>query len=63
VLFALKWTLPLLPISPSAQVVLLLLVATFFIWRFWWNCSPNRMGALLVAGILWVAGAVKLALQ
>lgn len=63
VLFGLKWTLPLLPLSASVQVVVLLLVASFFIWRFWWHCSPNRLGALLTAGILWAAGALKLALQ
>jgi uncharacterized membrane protein YphA (DoxX/SURF4 family) len=63
VLFGLKWALPLLPLSASAQIVVLLLAASFFIWRFWWHCSPNRRGALLMAGVLWAAGALKLALQ
>jgi uncharacterized membrane protein YphA (DoxX/SURF4 family) len=63
VLFGLKLALPLLPLSASAQVVVLLLVASFFIWRFWWHCNPDRRGALLLAGMLWAAGALKLALQ
>jgi uncharacterized membrane protein YphA (DoxX/SURF4 family) len=63
VLFGLKLALPLLPLSASAQVVVLLLVASLFIWRFWWHCNPNRRGALLLGGMLWLAGALKLALH
>ncbi len=63
VLFGVKLVLPLLPLSASAEVVVLLLVASFFIWRFWWHCNPDRRGALLLAGMLWAAGALKLALQ
>jgi hypothetical protein len=63
VLFALKRLLPGLGIPPAAQVLTLLVVASFFIWRFWWNCSPDRRGALILGGALWVAGLAKIALQ
>ena len=63
VLFGLKWALPVLHVPPTAQVLILLVTATLFIWRFWWHCSPNRRGALLMAGLLWAAGALKLVLQ
>lgn len=63
VLFALKWLLPVLGVPPIAQVSSLLVAATIFVWRFWWHCSPNRGGALLMVGLLWVAGLLKIALQ
>ena len=63
VLFALKWLLPVVGVPPTAQVLALLVVATLFVWRFWWHCSPNRRGALLMAGLLWAAGLLKLAVQ
>lgn len=63
VLFALKWALPLTPVAPTAQVLLLLVVASLFIWRFWWHCSPNRRGALFMGGVLWAAGILKLAVS
>jgi hypothetical protein len=62
VLFALKWSLPLLGISSTLQVLTLLVVATCFTWRFWWRCSVNRRGALLLIGSLWVAGIAKILL-
>jgi len=63
VLFGLKWALPVLHVPPTAQVLILLVTATAFIWRFWWHCSPNHQGALLMAALLWAAGALKLVLQ
>ena len=60
VLFALKWALPFTLVPPAAQVLVLLVVATLFIWRFWWHCSPNRRGALFMGGLLWAAGVLKL---
>ncbi|MGZ5180541.1 MAG: hypothetical protein ACXWC2_08695 [Ramlibacter sp.] len=62
VLFGLKWALPAAGLAPRLQVLSLLLVATLFIWRFWWNCSPDRRGALLLGGSLWAAGLAKIAL-
>jgi hypothetical protein len=59
VLLALKWALPLTPVAPTAQVLMLLVVASLFIWRFWWHCSPNRRGALAMGVLLWVAGVLK----
>jgi hypothetical protein len=63
VLFALKWLLPRVGVPFAAQVLTLLVVATFFVWRFWWRCSPDRRGALVLGGMLWAAGLLKIALQ
>jgi hypothetical protein len=63
VLFALKWALPLLGLTPTIQVLILLLVATYFAWLFWWNCSTHRRGPLLLIGSLWIAGLVKILLH
>jgi hypothetical protein len=60
VLFALKYTLPLISVAPAAQILTLLAVATGFAWLFWWNCSPDRRGVALLVGTLWLAGLVKL---
>jgi len=62
VLLGLKWALPAAGLAPRLQVLALLAVATLFIWRFWWNCSPDRRGALLLGGSLWAAGLLKIAL-
>lgn len=59
-LFALKYTLPLVGVAPALQVVVLLLVATAFAWQFWWNCSPDRRGVVILVGSLWIGGVVKL---
>jgi hypothetical protein len=63
VLFALKWLLPILGVPDTPQVLVLLVAATFFVWRFWWHCSPNRRAALFMAGLLWAAGLLKIALR
>jgi hypothetical protein len=63
VLFALKWLLPLFGVPDTAQVLVLLVAATFFVWRFWWHCSPNRNAALFMAALLWAAGLLKIALR
>ena len=63
VLFALKYALPLLGLSLVVQVLVLLVVATFLAWRFWWNCSPDRRGVALLVVVLWVAGAAKILAQ
>jgi hypothetical protein len=63
VLFALKYALPLLGISLALQVLILLVVATFIAWRFWWNCSPDRRGVALLVVVLWIAGFVKILAQ
>ena len=63
VLFALKWLLPMFGVPDTAQVLVLLVAATLFVWRFWWHCSPNRRGALFMAGLLWAAGLLKIALR
>jgi len=60
VLFTLKYTLPLLGVAPALQVLMLLIVATGFAWQFWWNCSPDRRGVAVLAGVLWAAGLIKL---
>ena len=60
VLFALEHALPFAGVSPRLQVLLLLVTATLFAWRFWWSCSPDRRGVALLVGILWAAGLVKL---
>jgi hypothetical protein len=60
VLFALKYAMPLTPIGPAVQVVILLLVATWFAWLFWWNCTPDRRGVAVLLLSLWIAGAIKL---
>jgi hypothetical protein len=56
----LKYTLPLLGITPALQVLILLVVLTFFAWLYWWNCSPDRRGVLILVGLLWAAGLVKI---
>ena len=63
VLFALKWALPVVVVPATAQVLALLVTATVLVWRFWWHCSPNRRGALLLGGLLWAAGLLKIVLQ
>ncbi len=62
VLFALKWSLPALGLSSTAQVLVLLTVATFFAWRFWWRCGTDRRGPVLLIGSLWIAGLAKILL-
>ena len=62
VLFALKWLLSVSGLPSVAQVVALPVVATFFAWRFWWNCSTDRRGPLLLIGSLWIAGIAKILL-
>jgi hypothetical protein len=63
VLFGLKWTLPFLGVPFTLQVLTLLVVATFFAWRFWWRCTAGRTGPLLLIGSLWAAGIVKILLH
>jgi hypothetical protein len=64
VLFALKlWLLPSLGLPPVAQVLTLLVVATFFVWRFWWRCSPARRGAVILTATLWIAGVAKILMR
>ena len=60
VLFALKYGMPMLGIGSTVQVLILLVVATWFAWLFWWNCSPDRRGIAVLVVSLWIAGAVKL---
>jgi hypothetical protein len=62
VLFALKWALPYSGLSSAIQVIVLLLVATFFAWRFWWRCGTDRRGPMLLIGSLWIAGIAKILL-
>jgi hypothetical protein len=59
----LKYALPFLGISLIAQVVILLVVATFIAWRFWWNCSPDRRGVALLIVVLWIGGFAKILAQ
>ncbi len=63
VLFALKHGLPFTGMAPSLQVLVLLVVATGFAWRFWWNCSPDRRGVALLVVLLWGAGLLKVLAQ
>jgi hypothetical protein len=63
VLFALKWGLPLLGVPFTLQVLVVLVVATFFAWRFWWRCTAGRTGPLLLIGSLWLAGIAKILLH
>jgi hypothetical protein len=63
VLLALKWSLPFLGVPFTLQVLALLVVATFFAWRFWWRCTAGRTGPLLLIGSLWVAGIAKILLH
>jgi hypothetical protein len=63
VLFALKWGLPALGLSSAHQVLALLVVATFFAWRFWWTCGTDRRGPVIMIGSLWIAGIAKILLQ
>ena len=63
VLFAMKWAMPLVGVAPALQVILLLVTATVCIWRFWWGCSPDRRGPLVMGAALWVAGLLKIALH
>jgi hypothetical protein len=63
VLFALKLGLPSTGLAPALQVLALLAVATFFAWRFWWNCSPDRRGVALLVVSLWTAGLLKIVAQ
>ena len=62
VLFALKYLLPLLGIPAAIQVLILLLVATWFAWLFWWNCVPDRRGVAVLLVSLWAAGLAKILL-
>jgi hypothetical protein len=55
--------MPVLGIPSTSQVLVLLVVATFFAWRFWWTCGTDRRGPLLLIGSLWIAGLVKIILQ
>jgi hypothetical protein len=63
ILFALKWILPLVGLPLTAQVLALLVVATFLAWRFWWRCGTDHRGTLILIGSLWVAGIAKILLQ
>jgi hypothetical protein len=63
VLFALRWALPRLGVSPMLQVLALLAVGTYLAWRFWWSCGTDRRGPLLLIGTLWVAGVTKILLH
>jgi hypothetical protein len=60
VLFALKYAMPIVGAAPVLQVLVLVVVATGFAWQFWRNCSPDRRGVLILVGLLWIAGAIKL---
>jgi hypothetical protein len=60
VLFALKYAQPFVGVPPTIQVLVLLVAATFFAWRFWWRCSPNHRGALVLISVLWIAGIAKI---
>jgi hypothetical protein len=62
VLFLLKWSLPVVGLSPTVQVLVLLSVATGFAWKFWWRCTPDRRGPMLLIGSLWAAGLAKILL-
>lgn len=59
-LLALKYSLPLLGLSPGMQIGILLITATWFAWLFWWNCSPDRRGVALLVITLWAAGLLKI---
>lgn len=63
VLFALKWSLPAIGLSSAAQLLGLLVAATFLAWRFWWSCGTDRRGPILLIGSLWAAGLVKILLR
>lgn len=63
VLFGVKWLLPVFGVPAIVQVLVLLVVATLFVWRFWWHCSPDRRGALFMLGLLWAAGLLKIVLR
>lgn len=63
VLFALKWSLPVLGVPSTVQVLGLLAVATFFVWRFWWRCGTDRRGPILLIGSLWIAGLAEVLLR
>lgn len=43
-------------------MLVLLVVATFFAWRFWWSCGTDRRGPILLIGSLCVAGLAKILL-
>lgn len=60
VLMTLKYCLPLIGMAAALQILVLLLVATFLAWQFWWNCSPDRRGVAILLGTLWIAGVIKL---
>ena len=62
VLFLLKWSLPAVGLSAAVQVLVLLIVATAFTWKFWWRCTPDRRGPMLLIGSLWAAGLAKILL-
>jgi hypothetical protein len=58
-LFALKYALPLIGVAPGLQILILLVVATSLAGYFWWNCSPDRRGVLVLISVLWAAGLLK----
>jgi hypothetical protein len=60
VLLAPKYGLPLVGVAPILQVLILLVVATVLAWRLWWNCSPDRRGVVVLVGVLWAAGFIKM---
>jgi hypothetical protein len=62
-LFALKYVLPIVGVSPVLSVLILLVAATGFAWAFWWNCSPDRRGVAILVGTLWIAGIIKIIRQ
>ena len=60
VLFALKYSLPLLPIPAAVQIGILLATVTVFAWFFWWNCTPDRRGVAVLLVTVWAAGIIKM---
>jgi len=60
VLLALKYALPLVGVGAVVQVLVLLVVATGFAWRFWWSCSPDRRGVAVLVAVLWAVGVIKM---
>jgi hypothetical protein len=60
VLFALKYSLPLLGIPAAVQIGILLVTVTAFAWFFWWNCTPDRRGVAVLLVTVWAAGIIKI---
>lgn len=60
VLFGLKYTLPLIGLAPAIQILVLLVGVSGFAWLFWWNCTPDRRGVVILLVTVWAAGLLKL---